>query len=423
MNHFQILIIGGGNAGLSVASQLLLKNKNLTIGIVDPAEKHYYQPAWTLVGAGAFDIKDTEKDQSNYIPKNTTWIKEAVTTFLPEKNTVLCSNDKEITYDYLIVCPGIQLDWAKIEGLKETLGKNEVSSNYSFKTAPYTWELIKNFKGGTAVFTNPTTPIKCGGAPHKIMYLACDYWLKKGILDLCDVHYISGANVIFGVPEYAETLKKLVSKYGIKVHFGANVTAINGGTKTISFETKELSKDLENKFSNLQSSDYAIIENKNEDLFSRVSLNFDICHTVPPQSAPDFIKNSPLKDDKNPLGYVEIDKNTMQHSRYKNIFSLGDCTNAPCSKTGAAIRKQAPVVVQNLLALINGMPLNASYDGYSACPIPTQYGKLMLAEFDYSNKPKMTFPFDQAKPRWTMWILKTKILPWLYWNKILKGTA
>ncbi|MBP6180741.1 FAD/NAD(P)-binding oxidoreductase [Flavobacterium sp.] len=423
MNHFQILIIGGGNAGLSVASQLLLKNKNLTIGIVDPAEKHYYQPAWTLVGAGVFDIKDTEKDQSNYIPKNTTWIKEAVTTFLPEKNTVLCSNDKEITYDYLIVCPGIQLDWDKIDGLKETLGKNEISSNYNFKTAPYTWELIKNFKGGTAVFTNPTTPIKCGGAPHKIMYLACDYWLKKGILDQCDVHYISGASVIFGVPEYAETLKKLVSKYGIKVHFGANVTAINGGTKTISFETKELSKDLENKFSNLQTSDYAIIENKNEDLFSKVSLNFDICHTVPPQSAPDFIKNSLLKDDKNPLGYVEIDKNTMQHSRYKNIFSLGDCTNAPCSKTGAAIRKQAPVVVQNLLALINGMPLNASYDGYSACPIPTQYGKLMLAEFDYSNKPKMTFPFDQAKPRWTMWILKTKILPWLYWNKILKGTA
>ena len=152
-------------------------------------------------------------------------------------------------------------------------------------------------------------------------------------------------------------------------------------------------------------------------------MNFDICHTVPPQSAPDFIKNSPLRDENNPLGYVEIDKHSMQHSRFKNIFALGDCTNAPCSKTGAAIRKQAPVVVENLLQLMASHPITASYDGYSACPIPTQYGKLMLAEFDYSNKPKMTFPFDQAKPRWTMWILKTKILPWLYWNKILKGTA
>lgn len=423
MNHYQILIIGGGNAGLSVASQLLLKNKNLQIGIVEPSEKHYYQPAWTLVGAGAFDIAKTEKKEADYIPQNTTWIKEAVATFSPEKNTVTCTNGTEITYDYLVVCPGIQLDWKKIDGLTETLGKNEVSSNYSFNTAPYTWELIKNFKGGTAVFTNPATPIKCGGAPHKIMYLACDYWRKKGILDQCDVHYVSGAGVIFGVPEYAETLKKKVAQYNIKVHFGANVTAIDGKSKTIFFESKEQPKDLETKFSTLQASCYGITENQAEASISKVSLNFDICHTVPPQSAPDFIKKSPLADANNPLGYVEIDKHTMQHSRFKNIFALGDCTNAPCSKTGAAIRKQAPVVVENLLQLIANHPLTASYDGYSACPIPTQYGKLMLAEFDYSNKPKMTFPFDQAKPRWTMWILKTKILPWLYWNKILKGTA
>ena len=423
MNHFQILIIGGGNAGLSVASQLVLKNKSLQIGIIDPSEKHYYQPAWTLVGAGAFDIAKTEKKEADYIPKNTTWIKEAVATFLPEKNTVICTNGKEITYDYMVVCPGIQLDWNKIEGLTETLGKNEVSSNYNFKTAPYTWELIKNFKGGTAVFTNPSTPIKCGGAPHKIMYLACDYWRKKGILDQCDVHYVSGAGVIFGVPEYAETLKKKVAEYNIKVHFGANVTAIDGNSKTIFFESKEQPKDLETKFSTLQASCYGISEVQEVASTSKVSLNFDICHTVPPQSAPDFIKNSPLRDENNPLGYVEIDKHSMQHSRYKNIFALGDCTNAPCSKTGAAIRKQAPVVVENLLQLIANHPITASYDGYSACPIPTQYGKLMLAEFDYSNKPKMTFPFDQAKPRWSMWILKTKILPWLYWNKILKGTA
>ena len=212
MTHFQILIIGGGNAGLSVASQLLIKDKTLQIGIIDPSEKHYYQPAWTLVGAGAFDIAKTEKKEADYIPQNTTWIKEAVATFSPEKNTVTCTNGTDITYDYMVVCPGIQLDWNKIEGLTETLGKNEVSSNYSFDTAPYTWESIKNFKGGTAVFTNPSTPIKCGGAPHKIMYLACDYWRKKGILDQCDVHYVSGASVIFGVPEYAETLKKKLSQ-------------------------------------------------------------------------------------------------------------------------------------------------------------------------------------------------------------------
>jgi len=421
-NHYQILIIGGGNAGLSVASQLLRKRSSLQIAIVDPSEKHYYQPAWTLVGAGIFDINKTVRREKDVIPKNTTWLKEAVSEFEPTANKVKCVSGTEITYDYMIVCPGIQLDWNKIKGLKETLGKNNVSSNYDFKSAPYTWEMIKNFKGGTAVFTNPSTPIKCGGAPHKIMYLAVDYWRKKGILDKCDVHYVSGATVIFGVPEYKATLEKVLKNGNIKVHYSANTVGINGDNKTITFETKN-TEFVKQVLSGSSAACYSIAENNSADSVSSVTMNFDLCHSVPPQSAPDFIKNSPLRDEANALGYVEIDKNTMQHTRFPNVFALGDCTNAPCSKTGAAIRKQAPVVVTNLLEVMDKKALTASYDGYSACPIPTQYGKLMLAEFDYTNKPKMTFPFDQAKPRWTMWLLKTKVLPWLYWNKILKGTA
>jgi sulfide:quinone oxidoreductase len=421
-NHYQILIIGGGNAGLSVASQLLHKRSNLKIAIVDPSEKHYYQPAWTLVGAGIFDVNKTVRNEKDLIPKNTTWLKEAVSEFEPTDNKVKCISGTEITYDYMIVCPGIQLDWNKIKGLKETLGKNNISSNYDFNSAPYTWEMIKNFKGGTAVFTNPSTPIKCGGAPHKIMYLAVDYWRKKGILDKCDVHYVSGATVIFGVPEYKATLEKVLLKGNIKVHYSANTIAIDGNNKTIEFETKN-TEFVKQSLSKSAATCYSIAEGNDADSVSRVTMNFDLCHSVPPQSAPDFIKNSPLRDQANALGYVEIDKNTMQHSRFPNIFALGDCTNAPCSKTGAAIRKQAPVVVTNLLEVMDKKALTASYDGYSACPIPTQYGKLMLAEFDYTNKPKMTFPIDQAKPNWFMWILKTKVLPWLYWNKILKGTA
>lgn len=396
----KIIIVGGGNAGLSVASQLLKKDRDLQISIIDPSEKHYYQPAWTLVGAGIFDISKTVRNESDYIPKGTTWIKDAVETFLPNENKVVCKSGKTYGYDAMVVCPGIQLNWTKIKGFKETLDKNNVSSNYSFDMAPYTWEMIKNFKGGTAVFTNPVGPVKCGGAPHKIMYLACDYWKKKGILDKCNVHYLSGAGVIFDIKEYAETLTKLIKHVNIKPHFGVNVNAIDGEKKTVFYEEKN--KD-------------GVVEQK--------EIKFDICHAVPPQSAPDFIKNSPLADAANPFGFVEVNKLTLQHSRFANIFSLGDCTNAPCKKTGAAIRKQAPVVVQNLLAVLSDQEVTAEYSGYSACPIPTQYGKLMLAEFDYSNTPKMTFPFDQVKPRWSMWILKTKILPWLYWNKILKGTA
>jgi sulfide:quinone oxidoreductase len=396
----KIIIVGGGNAGLSVAAQLLKKDKSLQISIIDPSAKHYYQPAWTLVGAGIFDINKTVRSQADYIPKGTTWLKDAVATFLPDENKIVCTSGKSYEYDALIVCPGIQLDWNKIKGFEETLGKNEVSCNYSFDIAPYTWELIKNFKGGTAIFTNPVSPVKCGGAPHKIMYLACDYWRKQGILDKCNVHYLSGAGAIFAVKEYADTLTEVVKNDNIKPHFGVNVNEIDGAIKTVYYEEKNT-----------------------DGIAERKAMKFDMCHAVPPQSAPDFIKNSPLTDANNPYGYVEVNKTTMQHSRFPNVFALGDCTNAPCSKTGAAIRKQAPVVVQNVLAVLANQPMAGEYTGYSACPIPTQFGKLMLAEFDYTNKPTMTFPFDQTKPRWTMWILKTKVLPWLYWNKILKGTA
>lgn len=400
MSHYQILIVGGGNAGLGLASQLLIKNKNLQIGIIEPSTKHYYQPAWTLVGAGEFDIAKTVREEADYIPKGTSWIKEAVTTFYPEKNSLTTDKGNEFSYDYLVVCPGIQIDWNKIEGLKETLGKNNVSSNYSFDHAPYTWEMIQNFKGGVAVFTNPSSPIKCGGAPHKIMYLACDYWSRNGVLAKTQVHYVSGASVIFGVPEYAATLKEVLAKHKIQTHFLSNTIKIDGDTELLTY----IQKDSEGKE----------IEHK---------IQFDFCHAVPPQSAPDFIKKSPLSDTNNPYGYVEVDKHTFQHTRFPNIFSLGDVSNAPCSKTGAAIRKQTPVVVSHILAKLNNSSSTASYDGLSACPIPTEYGKLMLAEFDYSNKPKMTFPFNQAVPRWSMWILKKYILPWLYWNKILTGKA
>lgn len=395
--HYQILIIGGGNAGISVAAQLLLKNNKLEIGIIDPSEKHYYQPAWTLVGGGVFDINKTERSEQSVIPNGAKWIKEKVSSFSPDNNSITLDKGETITYDYLVVAPGIQLNWTDITGLEESLGKNGVTSNYSFKHAPYTFELIKNLKKGKAIFHNPHTPVKCGGAPHKIMYLAADYFKKHGLLNNIDIQYWSGAAKLFAVANYEKTLLNVVKRGNIKLNFLQRLDEIDGANKKA-------------KFVGIGE------ENKNKETW----VDYDVIHVTPPQSAPDFIKTSPLA---NAGGWVDVDKFTLQHPKYTNIFTLGDASGLPTSKTGAAIRKQAPVVVENILHTINKQPLSAQYSGYTSCPLVTGYGKLVLAEFDYENKPMETFPFDQSKERWSMYQLKRRVLPWLYWNKILTGKA
>lgn len=412
MAHHQILIIGGGNAGLSIASKLLIQDSSLKIGIIEPSEKHYYQPAWTLVGGGVFDVNDTIKNEKDFIPDKATWIKDAVATFQPEQNQVTCKSGEKHTYDFLVVVPGIQLDWHKVKGLKETLGKNGVTSNYLVDYAPYTWELLRNFKGGNAIFTNPNTPIKCGGAPQKIMYLAGDHILKNGLQPKSNIHFYSGGGIIFGVKKYADTLNQVIARYKIQTHFKHNLVEIDGPNRKAWFQNEA---------------------------GERIEQSFDFIHVTPPQSAPDFIKDSPLsilEIDENSgtpcmpghhttsfMGWVDVDKNTLQHKRYPNVFSCGDVANTPNAKTGAAVRKQAPVLVENLLHVKNGGNLTAKYTGYGSCPLVTGYGKLVLAEFDYDNNPMETFPFDQSKERWSMWMLKTKVLPWMYWNRILQGRA
>jgi sulfide:quinone oxidoreductase len=395
ITHYPILVVGGGNAGISVSAQLLNKNKKLQLAIIEPSDKHYYQPAWSLVGAGIFNKAKTVRSEASVIPKGATWIRDAVTSFKPEENKVYLNNGISLTYDYLIVAPGIQLNWGEVKGLKENLGKNGVCSNYDFRYADYTWTCIQQTHQGKAIFTNPHTPVKCGGAPQKIMYLASDYFRKQGRNKQIEVAMWSGGTRVFGVPKYEEVLKSIIAERHINMQFHQKLVEIDGENKRAKFIG---------------------IGEKNKDIESWV--DFSMIHVTPPQSAPDFIRNSPLA---NTAGWVDVDRFTLQHNKYKNIFSLGDASSLPTSRTGAAIRKQAPVLVKNLMAAMQGKPLEARYNGYTSCPIITGYGKLMLAEFDYDNQPAETFPFNQAKERWSMFMLKRYILPWLYWNEILPG--
>ena len=395
--NYQIVIVGGGNAGISVASKLLIEDKSLQIALIDPTDKHYYQPAWTLVGGGAFNIEDTERDEASVIPKGVEWIKQKVTSFSPETNEIALENGESIGYEYLVVAAGIQLNWDDVKGLTDTLGKNGVCSNYSFKHAPYTFECISNLKGGKAIFHNPHTPVKCGGAPHKIMYLAADYFRKHGVLSQINIQYWSGAGKLFAVPKYEKTLLEVCKRGNIQLNFMQKLVEVDGPGKKAKFVgIGEDNKEVE------------------------TWVEFDMIHVTPPQGPPSFIKESPLA---NAAGWVDVDKHKLQHVRYSNIFSLGDSSSLPTSKTGAAIRKQAPVVVENLIASIKNHTLSGHYTGYTSCPLVTGYGKLVLAEFDYDNKPMETFPFDQSKERLSMYILKRYVLPWLYWAKILPGKA
>ena len=393
--HHRVVIVGGGTAGISVAARLAGK---VDVAVIDPSDKHYYQPLWTLVGGGCASAAKSERTEASVMPKAATWIKDAATAFDPDNNLVETAGGKSIGYDVLVVCPGIQLDWDRIPGVTDTLGKNGVSSNYTFELAPKTWEFIRNTTSGTAVFTMPSGPIKCAGAPQKIAYLAADHWRKHGVLQNIDVHLVLPTPGMFGVPVFAKELEKVVADYGIQVHFESELASVDPDSRKATF---------------------ASVTEGGESF----SLPYDVMHVTPHQSAPDWVKSSPLANDT-PMGYVDVDKHTHQHVRHANVFSLGDAGSTPNSKTGAAIRKQAPVVAANVLAQLAGGDPTERYGGYASCPLTTSSSKMLLAEFDYSMEPTPSIPvINTLKPRRDMWFVKKYGLPFLYWNLMLKGRA
>lgn len=406
--HHRILIIGGGTAGLSVAARLRRKGEP-DIAILEPSKTHYYQPAWTLVGAGAYTATATARDEEPLIPKGVRWIHDYAAEIDPDRQIVTTRSGDEIGYDFLVVAPGIQLDFDKIAGLSETLGKNGVSSNYRFDLAPKTWEFMQQLRGGVALFTAPSTPVKCGGAPQKIVYLTADYARRHGFAKNLEVIFGSAGTTIFAVPEVKAVLDKVIERYGINTRFNQELIAVDGIKKEATFEL---------------TANHPQVKAAPDAPRPRVTIPFDFLHVSPPQSAPDFIKQSPLADPSTPLGWVQVDKYSLQHVRYPNVFSLGDASSLPTSKTGAAVRKQAPVLVENLLGVMRGKEPSARYDGYTSCPLVTAYGKMFLAEFLYDNKWHPTIPLiNTQKERYDMWLLKKYGLPLMYWDLMLKGLA
>lgn len=393
-----VVIIGGGAAGIATASSLLAREPGLDIAIIDPADVHYYQPGWTLVGCGVFDAAHTAHTMGATIPRGVHWIKSAVAAFEPERNAVILDGCRVVRYEQLIVCPGLKLDWHAIEGLSETLGRNGVTSNYLYHLAPYTWELVQRLRSGRAIFTQPPMPIKCAGAPQKAMYLSADHWKREGVLSNIEIDFCSAGAVLFGVPDYVPALMEYIRAYGIDLNFGSTLTRVDGPAQTATFSCVKVDGS-----SHL------------------VTHDFDLLHVVPPQIAPDFIRVSPLAD---AAGWIDVAPDTLRHKTWANIHALGDATNSSNAKTAAAARKQAPVVAHNVLVAMGKTKGSAQYDGYGSCPLTVERGKIVLAEFTYGGKVAPSFPswlINGTRPSRLAWLLKERILPPLYWKGMLKG--
>jgi len=396
--NYDVCIVGAGAAGIAVASSLLKRQPQLQIAIIEPSKTHAYQPGWTLVGAGIFSQQQTIRSTQSVMPKAATWIKDAAVQFEPKHNRVTLESGATIEYRALVVAPGLKLNFDGIEGLSETLGQHGVTSNYRVDLAPYTWQLVQELQQGTALFTQPPMPIKCAGAPQKALYLSSDWWQQRGSLSNIKVAFHNAGGVLFGVPAYVPALMDTVNGYGIDLQLNSQLVKVDGPNKIATFNLIK---------------DGVVVDQENK--------AFDMLHVCPPQTAHDFMQGQPICD---AAGWVKVNQESLQNPDFSNVFGLGDGANTPNAKTAAAVRKQAPVVAQNLLSMLAQQPLTASYDGYGSCPLTVSRSRIVLAEFGYGGKLLPTFPkwlLDGTQPTRSAWWLKAKAMPTIYWQLMLKG--
>jgi len=391
---YKLVVVGGGAGGCGTASKFVNKFGPGEVAVIEPNEMHYYQPMWTLVGGGVKTLSQSMRPMESLLPKDAKWLKDSVATFEPEKNQVVTESGDVVSYEFLVVAMGLELRYDKIKGLPEAFDTPGVGSNYSIKYVEKTRAAIDNFKGGNALFTFPNSPIKCAGAPQKIMYLAEETFRQKGLQ--ANIHYHSSLAVLFGVKKYADALWEVVKGRGINVHLRQHLVEIKP-------ETKE-----------------AVFENLDTNELSTVP--YDMIHITPPMGTPPALNSN--KDLTDAAGFLSVNKETLQHTKYPNIFGIGDCTSVPVAKTAAAVAAQLGIMRKNLKAAIKGSSaMPAAYTGYTSCPLVTGKKSLILAEFDFQAPPQPmeTFPVNQAKERWSMYQLKAHLMPALYWHALVKG--
>jgi sulfide:quinone oxidoreductase len=404
----KVVIVGGGAAGISIAARLCRALEKPDITLIDPSSTHYYQPGFTLIGAGVFKPGQVLRTEAEFIPRGVKWLQDRVIEADPDHNAVTTAAHGVVKYDFMVLCPGLQMDFDAIEGIhRDTLGRGNVHCIYDYQSAQNCWGAIQKLAqtGGRAVFSDTWTKLKCGGAPKKINLIAEDYCRQKGMRNKVDFRFVSAVDHVFDAPLFRERLEQIYSERNIPIVFNHRIKSVDCEKRTVTFEKR--TKTPSGTSAEL------------------VTLDYDFLHIVPPMSAPDFVKQSPLvavQANGTPESWAATDKSTLVHARYKNVMAVGDVAGIPTSKTAAAVRVQAPIAVANLIALMEGKALPHKYDGYTACPIVTQYGKVLMAEFGYDKKPRPSLPFlDPGREHEAGWFLKVHVLRPMYFDGMLKG--
>jgi sulfide:quinone oxidoreductase len=397
-DRHRVVVIGGGNAGLSVAGRLRRLGVQDVV-VVEPREHHLYQPLFSHVAGGTARAGMATRPQGSVMPRGVEWIQDRVTDVLPESNSVLLESGRRLAYEHLVVCPGIQKDWDRVPGLADAMASPSGASNYEFDLAAKASRLLRDLRRGTVVFTQPAGPASCAGAAQKPMYLACDYWRATNVLRDIRVVLVVPDPTVFGMPLIDEELNRKIAEYGIELKTDSELLEADADNGTV-------------VIGRIDGSD-------------RETVTYDVLHAVPPQSAPDWLKATTLPAAGDPAGFVEVDPETLRHARYPNVWSLGDAAATRNSKSGGALRKQTLVLAKNLSHVLQGKTPEDAYDNYSVCPFTVSRSTVVFAEFDDDYRPKPTIPFwpGLARERRLAWIFDRHILPWVYWNLILKGRA
>ncbi|CAJ0585888.1 unnamed protein product, partial [Mesorhabditis spiculigera] len=397
--RYRLVVVGGGAGGLGAASKFARKLPKNSIAIVEPSEFHYYQPGFTFVGSGELKLTDNTRSEIDLIPSNTKWYKNAAKSLNPEQNTVLLENGESLTYDYLIVATGIRPRYDLIKGLPEALSMegSGVCSIYLPHFAEKTNREIEAFKGGKALFTFPAGPIKCAGAPQKIMYLADEIFRNRDIRGKAELHYYTSLPKIFGVEKYAVALQKVVDAKDIRLHPRRVLKEVRLDKKTAVFD---------------------IFNEEGKPSGETEESEYSFLHVGPPCRPVPAVSDCKALVDA--TGFVDVDPNTLQSRRFANVFAVGDTANTPNAKTAAAVSGQLGALEKNLKAVMAGKPLTGSYDGYASCPLLVGGKKVILAEFTPKG-PLETLPLNQAVPRGISYFMKRHIMQPLYWHCLVKG--